>query len=125
MATKDKVLTLLTDSKEQVISGEALARQCGVSRAAVWKAITALRNQGYSIEGSTNGGYVLKDATDVFTKELFCTYFTREFSRFKDSHIECFKEIDSTNTYAKQLLAGSGSAPPSAGFRPGPPGPPG
>ena len=93
MATKDKVLTLLTDSKEQVISGEALARQCGVSRAAVWKAITALRNQGYSIEGSTNGGYVLKDATDVFTKELFCTYFTREFPRFKDSHIECFKEI--------------------------------
>lgn len=111
MATKDKVLTLLTDSKEQVISGEALARECGVSRAAVWKAITALRNQGYSIEGSTNGGYVLKDTTDVFTKELFCTYFTREFPRFKDSHIECFKEIDSTNTYAKQLLAGSGSAP--------------
>ena len=41
------------------ISGEALAEQLGVTRAAVWKQIAALRALGLPIEARTNVGYSL------------------------------------------------------------------
>ena len=44
----------------EFVSGETLAAECGVSRSAVWKAITSLRDAGYEIEAKTNAGYRLK-----------------------------------------------------------------
>ena len=108
MTTKEKVLKVLAEAKGQAVSGEALAAECGVSRAAIWKAVNTLREAGNQIEGTTNGGYVLSD-DDVFTAELFKDIFSSHFPDFSDSHIECFKEIDSTNTYAKRLLAEPGT----------------
>ena len=70
MTTKEKVLKILADAKGQAVSGEALAAECGVSRAAVWKAVNTLREAGNSIEGTTNGGYVLAD-DDIFSAEIF------------------------------------------------------
>ena len=104
MTTKEKVLVMLADAKGLAVSGEALAAECGVSRAAVWKAVNALREAGNSIEGTTNGGYVLSD-DDIFTPEIFSETFSARWPEYSDCHIECFKEIDSTNTYAKRLLA--------------------
>ncbi len=108
MTTKEKVLKLLVEAKGQAVSGEVLAAECGVSRAAVWKAINSLREAGSSIEGTTNGGYVLAD-NDVFSADLFSETFSSRFPELSDCHIECFKEIDSTNTYAKRLLAECGN----------------
>ena len=108
MTTKEKVLKILAEAKGQAVSGEALAAECGVSRAAVWKAVNALREAGNSIEGSTNGGYVLCD-DDVFSAEIFSEAFSTRWPEFSDCHIECFKEIDSTNTYAKRVLAECGN----------------
>ena len=108
MTTKEKVLKLLVEAKSQAVSGEVLAAECGVSRAAVWKAVTSLREVGNSIEGTTNGGYVLAD-DDIFTPGLFNESFSARWPDFSDCHIECFKEIDSTNTYAKRLLAETGN----------------
>ena len=90
MTTKDKVLKMLADAKGQAVSGEALAAECGVSRAAVWKAVNALREAGSSIEGTTNGGYVLSD-NDVFSAEIFTETFSNRWPEFSDCHIECFK----------------------------------
>ena len=127
MTTKEKVLEILTnsnketidnlcpslspnnDNEELSISGELLAKECGVSRTAIWKAINNLRKEGFQIEGTTNGGYILKNDKDAFDKELFSHYFTENFPEFKNSNIECFEEIDSTNTYGKRLLAENGS----------------
>lgn len=114
MTTKEKVLKLLVEAQGQAVSGEVLAAECGVSRAAVWKAINSLREAGSSIEGTTNGGYVLAD-NDVFTPELFSETFSNRFPELSDCHIECFKEIDSTNTYAKRLLAECGNLRDSSG----------
>ena len=107
-------MKLLVEAKGQAVSGEVLARECGVSRAAVWKAINSLREAGSSIEGTTNGGYLLAD-DDIFTPELFSETFSGRFPGFSECHIECFKEIDSTNTYAKRLLAECGNLRDSAG----------
>ena len=108
MTTKEKVLQLLVEAKGQAVSGEMIAAECGVSRAAIWKAVKALRDAGNSIEGTTNGGYILSDE-DVFTSELFQKTFSTRFPDLADCHIECFKEIDSTNTYAKRILTECGN----------------
>ena len=108
MTTKEKVLKMLLEAEGQAVSGEVLAAECGVSRAAVWKAVKALREAGSSIEGTTNGGYLLTDA-DVFSAEIFSETFSTRWPELSDCHIECFKEIDSTNTYAKRILAECGN----------------
>ena len=114
MSTKEKVLKMLVEAKGQAVSGEVLATECGVSRAAIWKAINTLREQGLQIEGTTNGGYQLKD-DDIFSDELFRQTFATNYPEFSESHIECFKEIDSTNTYAKRILAECGNLRDSSG----------
>ena len=57
MTTKEKLLALLEDSKGTFFSGEEIARTLQVSRAAVWKAVNALREDGYTIDAATNKGY--------------------------------------------------------------------
>lgn len=106
MNTKDKVLALLVNDK--TVSGEKLASLCGVSRAAIWKAVNALRSEGILIEGTTNGGYRLCD-DDVFTQDFFEQTLSEDFPELASFHSEIFKEIDSTNTYAKKLLSQTGN----------------
>lgn len=108
MATKEKILSILNEKKDGV-SGEILAAECGVSRAAVWKAIDALRKEGFLIEGTTNFGYKICGEKDVFSKSAFESVFFATFPEFSDSHIECFKVIDSTSNYAKRILSECGN----------------
>lgn len=107
--TKEKVLDFLISDRENSISGEELAKDCGVTRTAIWKAISSLRNDGFEIEGTTNGGYIFKDIGDAVSVPLFSFCLSEKYPQFKNSVVECFKEIDSTNSYAKRLLAKAGS----------------
>ncbi|WP_295921991.1 bifunctional biotin--[acetyl-CoA-carboxylase] ligase/biotin operon repressor BirA [uncultured Xanthomonas sp.] len=50
---------LLARLSEGPVSGDALARACGLTRAAVWKRIQALRAAGVEIEGRAGEGYGL------------------------------------------------------------------
>ena len=61
--TKQIVLKLLREHTEEFLSGEAISRQAGVSRAAVWKAVEQLRQEGYGIESVPNRGYRLPRVT--------------------------------------------------------------
>ncbi|HAK45975.1 MAG TPA: hypothetical protein DCO79_08675, partial [Spirochaeta sp.] len=56
------ILDILHDSQVPV-SGEQLAAALGVSRVAVWKTISGLKDKGYLIE-STHTGYRLISSTD-------------------------------------------------------------
>jgi len=47
------------------VSGEDMARRQGISRAAVWKQIQALRKRGYKIASSTRRGYLLMEKPDL------------------------------------------------------------
>ncbi len=109
MKTKDRVLEILTGSKGSPVSGEKLAEECSVSRAAIWKAVNSLRSAGFVIEGTTNGGYAIKESGDIFSKELLSSYFKTNFQSFKDSRIEVYSEIDSTNTQARRELTEAGA----------------
>ncbi len=55
MKSKDYILKALKEA-DDYLSGEDLARAMNISRAAVWQAIKALRQDGYLIDAVTNRG---------------------------------------------------------------------
>ncbi len=109
MTTREKVLQILSQNIENSVSGEVLAEACGISRAGIWKAVKSLREDGFLISGTTNGGYVLSASSDVITEEGVRAVFLENYPQFASARIECFSEIDSTNSYAKRLLSQAGS----------------
>ena len=52
--SRETVLSLLLAHPGEYLSGAAMSRTLGVSRAAVWKAIEALRQEGYEITSAPN-----------------------------------------------------------------------
>ena len=66
---RETVLAQLRADEGEFVSGELLSRRLGLSRAAIWKIITALRKDGYEIEARTGLGYRLTSAPDVLTEE--------------------------------------------------------
>jgi BirA family biotin operon repressor/biotin-[acetyl-CoA-carboxylase] ligase len=64
MHPKAGTILRLLHSEKGYISGEHLSRELGVSRTAVWKHISALRNDGYRIEAVPSRGYRLVSSSD-------------------------------------------------------------
>lgn len=99
MSVKDTVLRILEEKKGETISGQRIATEAGASRAAVWKAISLLREEGHIISATKNRGYTLSESSDLLSSEgihAFC----RE---IKADQIHCYKVLDSTNTMAKKM----------------------
>ena len=69
MTTKEKLLALLEENKGAFFSGEEIARTLQVSRAAVWKAVNALREDGHTIDAATNKGYRLSPDSDILSPQ--------------------------------------------------------
>lgn len=91
---KEKILVEL--NKNEYISGQVLADKFNVSRNAIWKSITSLKNNGYNIV-STNNGYKLEQ-NNILSIPLI----KKDLKYDLDIHI--YDEIDSTNDEAKRLL---------------------
>lgn len=106
MNTKDKVLKALEENREEYVSGEALASLLDISRNGIWKAIQALKEEGYLIEGVTNKGYMLKQETDIISSSGIKKYLTKDKDLFR---IEIFDELKSTNDYLKTGDYGEGT----------------
>lgn len=102
MSVKQNVIALLEENRSKVISGQELANQLYVSRAAIWKAIKTLKEEGYNIEATPNKGYVLLENSDVLSKQGIAYYLTEEIDIFS------YKTIDSTNTQMKKLAINGG-----------------
>jgi BirA family transcriptional regulator, biotin operon repressor / biotin---[acetyl-CoA-carboxylase] ligase len=84
------------------ISGEYLAAQLGLSRAAVWKRVHRLKAQGYVIEGSPRRGYRLLAVPDkLLPEEVLQGLKTRLFT----GPVHYFETLDSTNDLSKALAA--------------------
>lgn len=102
----EKVLALLEERRGQHISGERIAEELSVSRAAVWKAIDLLRKSGHEIEAVNHRGYRLKSESDLLTE--YGIYAALE-QRWRDIPVTVYPVIDSTNRAAK--AAASEGAP--------------
>lgn len=101
MSIKQAVLERLEAAPGQDISGQTLAKELGVSRSAIWKAISSLRQEGYQISSSTNKGYCLSPENDLLSAEAIRRGLNPD---YQDIDIRIYQEIDSTNNEAKRLL---------------------
>ncbi len=102
-ATRSRLLQALRNAPAGV-SGQRLAEDLGVSRAAVWKHIQRLRQDGYSIHGTAGSGYCLQTEGDVLSLESLAGHAPRTIGRV----IHVLRSVDSTNATARQLaLEGS------------------
>lgn len=99
---KDKILKILEERRGEAVSGEKLAMEIGVSRAAVWKAIESLRNQGYLISATTNKGYILADSSDLLSAQGMIPFLDLEKYPCMEENIFTYKTLESTNKTAKQ-----------------------
>ncbi len=100
MSLKNKVLQILEENRSSCISGQQMAEKFNVSRAAVWKAIEALRKEGYEIHSTPNKGYQLFASSDILSKEAIKHFLKKEYRAFD---VFVYDTIDSTNNAAKKI----------------------
>lgn len=97
---KEQVLDFLRRAQDEYVSGAELARQLGVSRTAIWKAMEQLRSQGYLIASVTNKGYRLSARSDVLS--------AAGVERHLKNHtlsVRVVDTVDSTNAAMKRMAA--------------------
>lgn len=99
---KNKVLTELLHANGSYRSGEELAALFGVSRAAIWKAVEQLKEDGCAIEAVRRRGYLLVHAENLFDSLHFEELVADCRTAWNVVHL---RETDSTNTYAKNLAS--------------------
>ena len=88
---------MLEKNKGEVLSGESIAGELGCTRAAVWKAVKSLREEGYHIEAGPNKGYMLAKDTNRLSQEGI-----RLFLDDPKVKIDIYDELESTNQTAKK-----------------------
>ncbi len=97
--SKKEVLHFLQENQNEYVSGEALCRRLGITRAAVWKAVAALRKEGYTIEARPSQGYRLSAVPDALTKDAILSFLPS----LPENKLTVLDSVDSTNTYLKRL----------------------
>ncbi len=100
MTTRDTILELFKNRPDHFLSGADVCRKLGISRTAVWKHISQLRDNGYEIEAIPSRGYRLLSLPDLlFPAEVTSGLQTRSVG----CEVIYFDETDSTNAQARTL----------------------
>jgi BirA family biotin operon repressor/biotin-[acetyl-CoA-carboxylase] ligase len=98
--SEELVLAFLAEAADEVLSGEAISDKLGLTRAAVWKHVEALRGQGYRIDAVASRGYRLVAVPDrLRALELRPLLNTHDVGQV----LHCHEELGSTNDEAKAL----------------------
>lgn len=102
---KTEILRLLRET-DGYVSGQQISEKFGVSRAAVWKVIRRLQEEGYQVEAVRNKGYRIVDSPDVMTREEIASLMKTSWA---GKNILYYDATDSTNLRIRQ--AGDEGAP--------------
>ena len=94
---REEVLALLKARQGAPLSGAALSQMLGVSRAAVWKAMEALRQEGYVISSAPRRGYALEDSPARLSPGALM-----DPNRQVGKALVCLDTVDSTNNEVKR-----------------------
>lgn len=95
---REAVFKMLYDAGEEYVSGEEISERFGVTRAAVWKHIKAIEDEGYTVEAVRRLGYRLR-ANGIREVEI-APYLRTEWLGRDYSYLQ---EVNSTNKYAKSM----------------------
>ena len=98
METIEKVFNLLTETPEYV-SGQKIANELNISRTAVWKAVSSLKQRGFLIEGKTRLGYRYLPSMKLSEDEI-----RRYLDPALNLTFETYEQIESTNDFCKNLM---------------------
>ena len=96
---KEKVLQFLKDRENQSVTGSEMAKEFGVSRNAIWKAINALNTEGYDIVATKKLGYTLRPNLVKLSADEIKTYMQT------DGDVFVFDEVTSTNDVCKKMAS--------------------
>ena len=97
MSTRERLRQLLEENPGGFLSGEKIAKELGISRAAVCKAAKALRDQGIPIEAVTRKGYCLQENADLLSQEKL----QAQLAPFWQ--IQVMDQVPSTNSLLREL----------------------
>jgi len=101
--TREQVLRILKEKSPAAVSGEQIASELDLSRAAVWKAIRSLRSGGFQITSKPSLGYTLTEGSYRLSEEDISLNLSPS---WKDRvSLKVLETVDSTNQEAKRLLA--------------------
>lgn len=103
---REAIIRMFVENEGQVVSGEELSLNLGVSRTAVWKHIKQLRKEGYAIDAVPAQGYKLSARPDALLPAAIEVGL--DTARIGQD-IEYHTRIDSTNLRA-QILAEQGAS---------------
>lgn len=96
----EKIVNALRSNRDSYVSGEELCRSAGISRAAIWKRIESLREEGYEIEALPHLGYRLTGVPDrLIPMEIRWRLKAKVLGR----EIISYRKLDSTNDAAYAL----------------------
>lgn len=96
-----QILAALRAASPGLASGSDLAHQLGISRAAIWARIEALRELGYEIDASPHRGYRLISTPDVLHADDLLSRLGGRQIIGRD--VQVFKETTSTNDVVEKL----------------------
>jgi BirA family biotin operon repressor/biotin-[acetyl-CoA-carboxylase] ligase len=91
---RETILELLYKACGETLSGVKISQETGISRVAVWKHITALKQNGFAIDSKPNG-YVLSAPEDLLLPFCFEQPFRKQ--------IHHYQEVETTMDTAKTL----------------------
>ncbi len=99
MTVKERVLVCLEKNRDRFLSGEEMAGELEVTRAAVWKAVKKLQEEGFSIRAVTGRGYQLTEENDRLTAAGIGA--ALQYADVERIHV--YDEVDSTNTRLSRM----------------------
>ena len=99
---KEEVLALLQKSNGHYRSGAEMSRILNISRAAVWKAVEGLREEGYQISSAPNRGYRLEFSPDRIRAGSLSVQLA---GSKLGAQVVCLDRVDSTNNEVKRRRA--------------------
>ncbi|MCE4957053.1 biotin--[acetyl-CoA-carboxylase] ligase [Macrococcoides caseolyticum] len=97
---KQEILSYIMQHENEYVSGQKLAEQFNISRTAVWKAIEALKVQGFIFESIKNKGYRITKYPTHWDSD-FLSYILKD-SLFKTQYV--YQEVASTQIIAHEKL---------------------
>ena len=105
MTSRDRIQSLFRNQPGEYISGEKISDLLQISRAAVWKQVKVLREEGFKIEAKHSLGYRLLATPDRLVASdiengLNC--------RLIGQKVISFTETDSTNVQARRIAEEGG-----------------
>ncbi len=103
MTTRENLMAILMANQGHWVSGEQVSNRLNISRAAVWKHMQRLQDEGYVIVATPKKGYKLQHVPDRLQgPEINAHLQTQTLGR---PQLVCLAQTDSTNLRAKALAA--------------------